>query len=177
MVGHLHLVSNALGSAVTKTRILKLHFKHGLQALLGLLNSRGLRHRLQITCLPREQCHAFDHFNKQLLDWRWESLGDALDQIVPLVPILQQYFDLSKFKSGHYETMSEIDAALLKTVSLFLNLTWLRAFLEMLRCVAVTVNLFIGWLEGCACHERIWKMNKPWHVKQQSFFQETGLTQ
>ena len=35
MLGHLHLVSNALESAVTKTRIWKLHFKHGSKPFLA----------------------------------------------------------------------------------------------------------------------------------------------
>ena len=64
MVGHLHLVSNALETAVTNTRIWKVHFKAGLQALLGFLNSRGLRQRLQITCVPRDQWFAFDSWGR-----------------------------------------------------------------------------------------------------------------
>lgn len=158
MVGHLHLVSNALETAVTNTRIWKIHFKAGLQALLGFLNSRGLRQRLQITCVPRDQWFAFDSFGKQLLDWRWESLGQTLDQLMPLMPLLQTHFDLSKMRSGTHDAFSDIDTTVLQTVSKFLKLSWLPAMLEMLRCVSVTTNQFIGFLEGCPCHDDIWKM-------------------
>ena len=177
MVGHLHLVSNALETAVTNTRIWKINFKAGLQALLGFLNSRGLRQRLQITCVPRDQWFAFDSFGKQLLDWRWESLGQTLDQLMPLMPLLQTHFDLSKIRSGTHDAFSEIDATVLKTVSVFLKLSWLPAMLEMLRCVSVTINQFIGFLEGCPCHDDIWKMpGKTWGQKQKIFFEQTGLT-
>ena len=177
MVGHLHLVSNALESAVTTTRIWKVHFKTGMQALLSFLNSRGLRDRLQTTCIPRGQWFAFKSFGKQLLDWRWESLGQMLDQLVPLIPILQAHFDLSKMKSGGHAALSEIDTAVLKTVSIFVKIEWLPAMLEMLRCISVTINECIGWLEGCPCHEDIWKLSgKTWAQKQRIFFERTGLT-
>ena len=176
MVGHLHLVSNALETAVTNTRIWKVHFKAGLQALLTFLNSRGLRQRLQITCVPQNQWFAFQSFGKQLLDWRWESLGQTLDQLMPLMPLLQAHFDLSKMQSGTHEAFSEVDAAVLRSVSKFLKLSWLTAMLEMLRCVSVTTNQFIGFLEGCPCHDDIWKMpGKTWAQKQKIFFEQTGL--
>ena len=176
MVGHLHLVSNALETAVTNTWIWKVHFKTGLQALLTFLNSRGLRQRLQFTCIPQNQWFAFQSFGKQLLDWRWESLGQTLDQLMPLMPLLQAHFDLSKMQSGTHEAFSEVDAAVLRTVSKFIKLSWLTAMLEMLRCVSVTTNQFIGFLEGCPCHDDIWKMpGKTWAQKQKIFFEKTGL--
>ena len=176
MVGHLHLVSNALETAVTNTMIWAHQFKSGLQALLTFLNSRGLRQRLQITCVPQNQWFAFKSFGKQLLDWRWESLGQTLDQLMPLMPLLQAHFDLSKMQSGTHEAFSEVDAAVLRSVSAFLKLSWLTAMLEMLRCVSVTTNQFIGFLEGCPCHEAIWKMpGKTWAQKQKIFFEQTGL--
>ena len=58
MTGHLHLISNALESAVTKCRIWT-QVKHGIQGLLGFLNSRALRQRLQATCLPKHLWSAF----------------------------------------------------------------------------------------------------------------------
>ena len=178
MVGHLHLISNALETAVTNTRVWKLGLKAGLQAFLTFLNSKPLRQRLQITCLPRDQWFLFNSFGKQLLDWRWESLGDTLDQLMPLVPPLQKHFDLEKMKSGTHDAMSEIDATVLQTVSTFLKAPWLTAMLEMLRVISLTVNLFIGFLEGCACHEDIWTMpGKTWAQKQQIFRERTGLLQ
>ena len=176
MTGHLHLISNALESAVTKCRIWT-QVKHGIQGLLGFLNSRALRQRLQATCLPKHLWSAFNSFGKQLLDWRWESLGQLLDQVLPLIPILQQHFDLEKMSVGHHSTLSVIDASVLKVTNTFLSLVWIEAFLEMIRCLAITCNYFLSWMEGCQCHSHIWLApNKNWSQKQKLFFDETGQT-
>jgi hypothetical protein len=176
MVGHLHMVSNGLESAVTKTRIWKGHFKNGLSALLSFLNSKSLRQRFQATCLPTAEWSIFDSFGKQLLDWRWESLGDLLEQLLPLVPILQKRYDLQKLRSGHHTALSEIDASILSVCGKFLHFDWLEAFLEMLRVLSIRTNHFIGWLEGCSCHSHIWLLpGKTWRQKQAIFAAETGL--
>lgn len=176
MVGHLHLISNGLESAVTKTRIWSGYVKNGIAGLLTFLNSKALRQRFQAVCLPKAEWSSCDSFGKQLLDWRWESLGELLEQLMPLIPILQKRFDLQRLQSGHHSALSDIDASVLKVSSAFLKLDWLEAFLEMLRILSVTTNEFIGWLEGCPCHSHIWLMRgKSWKEKQAMFYAETGL--
>ena len=177
MVGHLHLISNALEAAVTKVRLWRSHFKHGITGLLAFLNSKPLRQRFQATCVPKAEWGYFTSFGKQLLDWRWESLGDLLEQLLPVLPILKKRWDLQKLRTGHHESMSEIDASVLSTCARFLELDWLEAFLEMLRVVSVHTNRFVGWLEGCRCHAHIWTLKgKSWQAKQKLFTEETGLS-
>lgn len=176
MVGHLHLISNGLEAAVTKLRLWKGHMKHGLSALLTFLNSKPMRQRFQATCLPKSEWGYLQSFNKQLLDWRWESLGDLLEQLLPVLPILKKRWDLQKLRTGHHDSLSEIDAAVLGVCTKFLELDWLCAFMEMMRVVSVHTNDFMGWLEGCRCHSHIWTMkNKSWQAKHQLFVEETGL--
>ena len=177
MTGHLHLISNGLEAAVTKLRLWKGHFKNGIAALLTFLNSKPLRQRFQATCLPRAEWYYLHYFCKQLLDWRWESLGELLEQVLPVLPILQKRWDLQKLRTGHHEALSEIDASVLGVCSRFLELDWLEAFLEMLRVVSVHTNDFIGWLEGCRSHSHIWMLrDKSWQARQALFTAETGLS-
>jgi hypothetical protein len=113
-----------------------------------------------------------------MLDWRWESLGDLLDALMPLIPFLKRHFNLGLMTTGHHAALSEIDATVLKSSHAFVQLDWLEAVLEMLRCTAVMTNRFMKWLESCACHEHIWTMpDTNWRQRQNIFEKETGMKQ
>ena len=45
----------------------------------------------------------------------------------------------------------------------------------MLRVVSHTVKEWGSWLEGCPCHEHIWKSSDSLARRQKRFFEETGL--
>lgn len=176
MQGHIHMISNAVQSAITKCRFWPA-FEPGLRALLAFLNNRDLRKRFLVTCCPPQFHHMFKSWGKQLLDWRWESIGDVCQVLVPLIPVLASHFDLDKIsKGGHVASLGDIENVILKTTSKFLQVPWLECIVELLRVVGSETNLFISWLEGCQCHEDIWTIKAPFAKRMEIFRSRTGLS-
>jgi hypothetical protein len=175
MFGHIHMAMNALHAAIERSRIWP-GFEKGFRALLSFLNNRDLRKRFQVTCVPEADRHLFKKWKKELLDWRWESMGELLKELNPVLPALQAHFDLGKIRSGgSVGSLGEIDTAVLKVVSSFLQLDWLLPICETLRLVSCEVNDFVGWLESCECHEWIWCQPCSYEKRQKMFRLETGL--
>jgi hypothetical protein len=175
MQGHLHMISNAVETAITRTRFWPA-FEPGLVGLLGFLNSKDLRKRFLAVCCPLDRHGLFKSWSKQLVDWRWESIGHVCTQLVPLVPTLQAHFDLDKMsRGGEIASLNEIDTAVLKATSKLLSLPWLEAILESLRVIGTTCNSFMSYLEGCECHEDIWKLQVSHAKKMMIFKSRTGL--
>ena len=81
---HLHIVFNALQHAVEVLPVHR-HFITRLKALEQFLADKQLRRFYVATCL---QGHArvamFKQYSTVHIDWRWEVLNKALDQLIPL---------------------------------------------------------------------------------------------
>jgi hypothetical protein len=179
MPGHIHILFNALETTVKNSRMWRTAFSDGLTAVAKILNSSGLRRRFLVTCMSGASAveqSPITRINKQLLDWRWESLGHLLDELVPIVPILVKFWNLARMRGGsEIDGLSAIDAASLGICDLFLHTRWLLPSLELLRLVSHTINRWSGWLEGCACHEHIWNATGSWVARQKRFKEATGL--
>jgi hypothetical protein len=178
MFGHLHMLFNGLETAVTQSKMWGTKFTEGLQALLTLLNSVGLRSRLTHTCMqdaPQHERSMFDHFAKHHLDWRWESLGVMLNALVPLIPVLIKYWNFELLKGTESESLGTIDGSVIALVDMFLKRQWIECTLEMLRLVAESVNRWSSWLEGCHCHDHIWTSKGSHASHMQRLFEECGL--
>ena len=64
-------------------------------------------------------------FSKQLLDWRWESLGNLLDKLVPITPILLKYWKLEEMRSGG-DALSAIENGHVAAVDKLLTAPWVH---------------------------------------------------
>ncbi len=83
---------------------------------------------------------------KQLFDWRWESLGHLLDEMVPIIPILVKFWNLARMRGGsEIDGLSAIDAASLGICDLFLHTRWL---LPSLDCSGSSVTQSTGGVRG-----------------------------
>lgn len=174
MQGHLHMIGNALEAAITKCRFWS-GFEGGLRAMLSFLNNRDLRKRFKKVCLPPEHQHNLKRWNKELLDWRWQSLGDVCSALVPILPLLVQYFDASKLSTGgDIASLGSIDAVCISLTAKFLKLGWLEAIFELLRVIGKETSSFMSWLEGCQCHADIWQLPVSWEKRQRIFRERTG---
>ena len=177
MPGHQHLLFNGLEESVKRSPLWSSGFSEGLHAMVSMLNSRGLRDRFVMTCMkdaPAFEQEALKHFAKKHLDWRWESFGELLTCLCPLVPIFLKYWSLSAMKGGT-NGLSLIDPSDLTKVDSFLQARWLRPCLEMLRVVSMTVNRWSSWMEGCSCHEVVWTGKGTWEQKRQRLQSEFGI--
>jgi len=177
MPGHQHILFNGLEESIKRSPLWSSGFSEGLHAMVSMLNSRGLRDRFVMTCMkdaPAFEREALKHFAKKHLDWRWESFGELLTCLCPLVPIFLKYWSLAAMKGGT-DGLSLIDPSDLKKVDAFLQARWLRPCLEMLRVVSMTVNRWSSWMEGCSCHEVVWTGKGTWEQKRQRLQSEFGI--
>ena len=148
MFGHIHMLMNGLEHAVLSSKMWGSNFSDGLQALLTFLNSKGLRQRFVALCMahaPLTHKKMFDNFSKQHLDWRWESLANLLNHIVPLIPFLIQYWTIETMRGEDSANVGTIDAACLAEVEKFLKRQWVEASLEMFR-------MYSRYGEGLSVH-------------------------
>ena len=113
-----------------------------------------MRRRFLVTCMKSATAlerELVSKFSKQLLDWRWESLGHLLDKLVPITPTLQKYWDAGALqKTG--DSLSATDNGRVAAVDKLLLKPWVHPTFEMLRVIAHVVNSWGGWLEGCRVH-------------------------
>ena len=177
MPGHMHLLFNALEEAVIKSPIWGGTFLVGLRGLLAFLNSKGLRQRFQAICLADAsgfERSLFNNFSKQHLDWRWESLGQLLEALTPLLPVLLRRWRLASMQDGE-DRFGSIDASCLHAVDTILKRKWLVANVEMLRVVAAIINRWASWMEGCSCHEAVWTAHTTYEQKRKRLREEYGI--
>ena len=68
-----------------------------LRVLERFLTDKFLRRLSCATCLTDPFLQKlFEKYSGNTIDWRWETLCKALDQLIPLYETLQQYYDVSK---------------------------------------------------------------------------------
>ena len=143
-----------------------------------MLNSKGLRQRFIATCLKGASTVdklRLKSFGKKHLDWRWESLGKLLDDLGPLLPLLRRHWDLSNMRDGE-GAMSSIAAGCIVRVDVFLKHRHLEPSVELLRIVAIVVNRWASYLEGCACHEHIWTSKCSRDRQMKMLMEELGAS-
>ena len=142
-------------------------FWDGVHGLSSFLRKLPLRQRLVATCFVDASAverKTLETFSSAHLDWRWESLGDLLNDLVPLLPVLRKYLDTQKVLTGS-GSMSTIDTAVVQTAGQFVATPLTHSACELLRVACGIVNEWGSWMEGCPCHEHIWKMSCTWTRK------------
>ena len=125
MPGHLHIIQNALEDTVKHSSMWRSAFSDGMSAVTAILANTGLRRRFIFTCMSNAselERLSIRNLNRQLLDWRWESLDHLLDALLPILPTLQRYWDVARMRSAsEREGLSAIDCANLGCADSFLK--------------------------------------------------------
>lgn len=173
--GHLHMMYDALEGAVKKLPAYADFITH-LRALQSFMSNGDLRRRFQVVCMRGlAAAKMFDHYSVVHIDWRWEFLSLALDRLLPVMPLLRAHFDLEKMAaSGDKNTLS---AGVLSDASKALKVPNFVEFAEMIRVKGKALQHRAHWLEGCWCHEHIWKARGRRHnAKRRRLIAETGHT-
>ena len=114
------------------------------------LADKSLR-RLFIAKLLQNYSRAdlFKSYSRVDVDWRWETLQKALEQLIPLWEPLKEVYDMSQLM-GHEDGKSE--AGLLREVDAALKTPLFLEFSELVRVQGVLLDRFCHALEGCTCH-------------------------
>ena len=102
MLGHLHLLFNALETSVKKLEMAAKFF-NALRAIESFLSNRQLRRKFQVSCLstaPPGVSQKFDGYGTVHIDWRCEFLSLALDKLVPLFELLRTSWDEDAVAQG-----------------------------------------------------------------------------
>lgn len=169
--GHLHLVYNSLQAAVEKEpawgEMLRL-----LRGVNSFLKDLSLRQRCRMTCFrnaPPPHSNVLATYKSSDLDWKWEFLTRLLEQVVEIMPVLQLYWDLPTMLKG-----ASITAACLQVTDSALRSPGFLAKARILLKFSKAVDLAIGKIEGCPCHQEVWRKRKRWADRQSDFAASTG---
>lgn len=102
MVDHLHIFFNALEES-TQLQAEWDELGKCFADLALFLRSRELRSRMVALCVPpsHEHWRSIDWWNiSSRFEWKWQYLRQFLRSLIPLLPILQQRYDLQKIKAA-----------------------------------------------------------------------------
>ena len=81
-------------------------------------------------------------------------LSLALDQLIPLLPVLIANFDAAKMLRS--EDGCKVDASIIKETKAALETEHFTEFCEMVRTTGKILEQHGHRLEGCECHRAIW---------------------
>ena len=169
--GHLHILYNALESAVAQLPVAKQFLEH-LKVLESFLSNRTLRAKFQASCVQGQPCCAsFSSYATVHIEWRWEFLSLALDKLVPLFSDMQQHFSASKMLASE---SGILQSKVIKQVEVVLATPCFVEFAELLRVTGKTIERTAHKLEGCLCHRDVWTAKGSWVRKRKRMLALTG---
>ena len=172
MVGHLHVLFNALAEACKHLDVSE-DFFATLAILCAFMSNVQLRRKFQATCVAGKAIkQRLDHFTKTHVDWRWEFLGPALERIGYIIIPLAEHFALegmlaSEQGKGECKLLRDLHAVL-SDISMF------RIHMEMFAVIASIVEFYSSKLEGCLCHGGIWRQKRKFSARVKEVQRDTG---
>lgn len=90
--------------------------------------------------------------------WKWEYLEKFLRDLLFVLDVVIAEFNIEKLSHGH--DISDINAAVLKSVQRAIQFPHIKGISLQLRMVAVRLGMEARWCEGCKCHEHILHDNR-----------------
>jgi hypothetical protein len=171
MVEHLHVIFSALEHGVEKVDGMKAWLKK-INTLERFLSDKSLRRLFIANCmLGHPDAHLFLNFSHVSIDWRWESLVKGLDQLIPLLPLLVEFYDKDKMCASD---AGKSEAVLLTEVAEVLPEEFFLEISEAVRVQGTLLERTAHRLEGCECHREIWTSRASFKRKQQIMLQRHG---
>jgi len=143
-----HYLQNAIKEAVTAEPDWKTYETH-LKPCCKMIGDESYKEILLHECyqtappLARYNVHKF---SAEHVDWRWEYLEEATEQLSDCWEDFEVRFDPKAFTE---------DAALVAKIQAAIKLVWFGLFTEMMRVFTSIVGHEIRKVEGCYCHEHI----------------------
>ncbi len=135
-----------------------------LKELCRLLARPDLRQRLMQTCFAEEPArhwqHYFAHFSARVYEGRWESMINAVSQVLGIERPLRAAWSLQKFahrpraqpdaqvRQAQGPGDERLDTDVVDT-AIRSDLFW--AYLHLLDIALESVEKMIAWAEGCPC--------------------------
>ena len=173
MPEHLHIIFNALQHAVEALPTYR-HWLNRLRSVERFLPDKSIRRLFMATCMeghPEQQ--RLKSYSTVHIDWRWEMLSRALDQLIPIAHLLRERFDLNKLLSK-VEDGTKVDAEILREAHSALQIQHFLQCCEMVRSVWHVLERAAHRLEGCECHRSIWISKAGSAAKKRRLQAETG---
>ena len=169
--GILHILYNALQEAI-EADPRSAAFIEELRVVERFLHNKPLRLAFITHCLEPAEQGAFKYFSTTHIDWRWEFLEKALNKLVPLLHILFMRFDVGAIQ----RTVGTVvmDSILSPVATLIATNPHFDTACELYRVVGTTIEHYAKKLEGCWCHENIWKQSKGYKRRRQELETHTG---
>ena len=154
MPGMLHILYDALEAAV-KACPEYTNFVHTLRITVNFLNNKQVRQRFQVTCFLSGDAEA-KHFSSGStvhIDWKWEFLSLALEQMLPKFKIIRRKFSWQKMAHG--------DSGMLKNNTIrdmahVLKDDMFEGIAELYLMYGRIIEGSARELEICSCHAAFW---------------------
>ena len=170
MPEHLHIIYNCLQNSVEKMPENKSWIKK-LRSVERFLADKSLR-RLFIAKTQDARTQLFQSYSRVDVDWRWETLQKALDQLIPLWEPLMELYDPKKLMSG---ADGKSEAGLLHDVDAALKTPMFLEISELVRALGTELERFAHTLEGCTCHADVWTARGSHRRKASVMEERTGF--
>lgn len=137
----------------------------GFRCLVHLLHTDHLRQRFVAKCVLGTPfavaAHRFERGVPSSAKWRWGTVVNVLDRVLPLRHVLQATWNPTRFLGEHFTAQrpdshdaADAQHSLLDTRQLTetirSNMWW--SYSEMLQLVNTVSSQLLSWVEGCSCH-------------------------
>ena len=153
-----HILQNAIQECLTAEPDWKI-YEPLMKAACKILGDKSYKEIVLHECFggadPASR-HRVHRFSAEHVDWRWEYLEDASEQISDVWEDFR-----SKFRAQYFTD----NATLTRKVLEGINLEWFPLFTEFVRVFTRSVGSEMRKCEGCYCHEQI-KVDEPTAAKR-----------
>jgi len=149
-----HILQNAIEESLKAEEDWKT-YEPLLKAACKIIGDTSYKERLLHECFkdaPASARHGIHQFSAEHVDWRWEYLEKAEEQLTNIWEEFAERFDAAAFTE---------EAALVRKVKDAIILAWFGPFSEFLRVFTHAVGSEMRWCEGCFCHEHILWQRQP----------------
>ena len=162
----LHILFNALESSIKKLKGYE-HWLNRLRSLERFLCDKSMRRRFRkLFC--QDDPNFLKAYSTVHIDWRWEMLSKALDQLLPIFEQLRARFDLATFLEA--EDAGSVDPVMVREAHAALNSEHFFELTALMAEHGKILERFAHRLEGCECHREVW-MEKGSHAQKRKRMQ------
>ena len=171
MIGHLHLLFNALEEAC-KALDVSDRFFFNLRCICNFLGDIQWRRRFQQVCVNGKACcHKFNSCPRHHIDWRWEFLSPAIDSVMAVFEDMRTYFSPEALLTTETGTLSD---RTVREVAEALKDDTFSVLVDMFRMFVGLIERYASRLEGCHCHASIWKEKRKHSARVNAVQASTG---
>ncbi len=118
---------------------------------------------------PEQQRAALKHVG-EIVSFDWETMGQRVGELLPLIAMLQGKFDADKVCNGVNETglqtgSVKINADIIKKAGLWFQHSFIYEKGVITKAFCRAIDKAGTWCDGCSCHEHLLVGPAPWREK------------